>query len=264
MQVVILENATEVAEYGARLFKQQLQQKADSVLGLATGSSPVELYKNLIAAHKAGQISFSQARTFNLDEYLGLSGEHPQSYRHFMNERLFDNVDIDKANTHVPDGTTRDPIGYCREYEASLKAVGGVDLQLLGIGRNGHIGFNEPTSSLASRTRVKTLTQETIEDNARFFGPEEFQPSLSITMGIGTIMEARKVLLIATGAPKAEAIRETVEGAVSAVCPASVLQMHPDAVVVIDRAAASRLEYADLYRHIETQQQKLLADYYGL
>lgn len=263
MQVVILEDANAVAQYGANLFKQQLKKKPTSVLGLATGSSPIELYKNLIAANKAGEISFSQATTFNLDEYLGLSGDHPQSYRYFMNEQLFNHVDINKANTHVPDGSSKDPASACTEFETRMKDAGGVDVQLLGIGRNGHIGFNEPTSSLASRTRVKTLTKETIDDNARFFAADEFQPNLSITMGIGTILESRQVVLIATGASKAQAIKDTVEGALSAACPASILQMHPKAVIVLDQAAASLLQFSEFYQYIETQQQKLLEEYYG-
>ncbi len=263
MQVVILDDAAAVAAYGANIFKQQLKNKPESVLGLATGSSPIELYKNLIAANKAGEISFAKATTFNLDEYLGLKGDHPQSYRYFMNEQLFNHIDIDKANTHVPDGSTNNPAAACAEFEAKMQAADGVDVQLLGIGRNGHIGFNEPTSSLASRTRVKTLTKETIDDNARFFGPDEFQPHLSITMGIGTIMEARQVVLIATGASKAQAIKDTVEGALSAACPASILQMHPKAVIVIDKAAAGLLQFGEFYQYIETQQQKLLEEYYG-
>lgn len=263
MQVVILKDAAAVAEYGANVFKQQLKKKPTSVLGLATGSSPIELYKNLIAANKAGDISFGQASSFNLDEYLGLEGTHPQSYRYFMNEQLFQHLDIDLARTHVPDGMAKNPEAACAEFEARMKDAGGVDLQLLGIGRNGHIGFNEPSSSLASRTRVKTLTKETIDDNARFFKEGEFQPNLSITMGIGTIMEAKQIVLIATGASKAQAIKDTVEGPLSAACPASILQMHPKAIVVIDEAAAASLIQREFYQYIETQNQKLQQEYYG-
>ena len=260
MQVVILNNAEDVAEYGANVIKAQIKQNPESVLGLATGSSPVALYKKLIDANKAGEISFKDITSFNLDEYMGLDPEHPQSYRHFMNEQLFNHVDINLNNTNVPDGKSEDPYAACEAYEAHIDQIGGIDLQLLGIGRNGHIGFNEPSSSLASRTRVKTLTPATITDNARFFGPDEFQPYLALTMGIGTIMESRKILLIATGESKADAIKATVEGALSASCPASVLQMHEKAIVVIDAAAASKLEHKEFYQYIEGEQQRLVTE----
>ncbi|MBW8182944.1 glucosamine-6-phosphate deaminase [Shewanella nanhaiensis] len=259
MQIVILKNSAEVAEYGANIFKKQLQSKPDSVLGLATGSTPVSLYQGLIEANKLGDISFKGVTSFNLDEYLGLAGTHPQSYRYFMNEQLFDHIDIDKANTHVPPGDAENPIQACDGYEEQIQAAGGIDIQLLGIGRNGHIGFNEPSSGLMSRTRVKTLTKATIEDNARFFKEDEYQPHLSITMGIGTILDAKKVVLLATGENKADAILATVEGALTASCPASALQLHKNAVLVIDEAAASKLSDRDFYKHIEAENQKLLA-----
>lgn len=259
MQIVILKNSAEVAEYGANIFIKQLQNRADSVLGLATGSTPLALYQGLIEASKANKISFKDVTTFNLDEYLGLEGTHPQSYRYFMNEQLFDHIDIDKANTFVPPGDAENPIQACDGYEAKIEAAGGIDIQLLGIGRNGHIGFNEPSSGLMSRTRVKTLTKATIEDNARFFGTDEYQPHLSITMGIGTILDARKVVLLATGENKADAILATVEGALTASCPASVLQLHKNAVLVIDEAAASKLSDCEFYKHIESENQKLMA-----
>lgn len=257
MQIVILKDAAAVAEYGAQIFIDQINRKQDSVLGLATGSTPVALYQELIKANQANKVSFKQVTSFNLDEYLGLDGDHPQSYRYFMNEQLFNHVDIDKSNTFVPPGDAQNPITACKMYENKISQSGGVDVQLLGIGRNGHIGFNEPSSSLASRTRVKTLTKETVEDNARFFAEGEFQPHLSITMGIGTILEAKKVVLLATGENKADAVRDMCEGAVSAVCPASALQFHQDAVIVIDEAAASKLVNAELYKHIEGENQKL-------
>ncbi|MCP8899210.1 glucosamine-6-phosphate deaminase [Gilvimarinus xylanilyticus] len=259
MKVVILENAAQVATYGAGLFQRQLQSKPDSVLGLATGSTPVALYNELIALNRDGEISFQHSRTFNLDEYLGLAGDHPQSYRYFMNDKLFNHVDIDKANTQVPPGNADDPLAACAEYEQDIAQAGGIDIQLLGIGRNGHIGFNEPSSSLASRTRVKTLTQATIDDNARFFKADEYQPHLSITMGIGTILESRQVVLLATGAAKAAAIKATVEGPVSAACPASALQLHRDAVLIIDEAAAAELDDPEFFKHIERENQKLKA-----
>ncbi|WP_339617616.1 glucosamine-6-phosphate deaminase [uncultured Gilvimarinus sp.] len=257
MKVVILKDAAAVAAYGADIFSKQLKQKPNSVLGLATGSTPVALYKALIARNQNGDVSFANAHSFNLDEYLGLADDHPQSYRHFMNVNLFDHVDIDKANTHVPPGNAKDPRAACEQYERDITDAGGIDIQLLGIGRNGHIGFNEPSSSLASRTRIKTLTKETIADNSRFFSADEYQPQLSITMGIGTILESKKTVLLATGEAKAEAIKATVEGPLTAACPASALQLHPDAVIIIDEAAASQLSDTDFYKHIETENQKL-------
>ncbi|HET8902460.1 MAG TPA: glucosamine-6-phosphate deaminase [Saccharospirillum sp.] len=257
MQIVILDTPEQVANYGADRFADQLSNKPDSVLGLATGSTPIALYNALIARVQRGELSFAKARTFNLDEYLGLAGTHPQSYRYFMNEHLFQHLDIDLANTAIPDGATEEPLAACDAYEAAIKAAGGIDLQLLGIGRNGHIGFNEPSSSLASRTRVKTLTPDTVKANQRFFDDGEFQPHLSITMGIGTIMEARQILLLATGESKAAAVRATVEGPLAARCPASILQMHPKATLVLDRAAASQLEDVAFYQYIEQENQRL-------
>ncbi|WP_404340416.1 glucosamine-6-phosphate deaminase [Pseudoalteromonas mariniglutinosa] len=259
MQIVILNDAAAVAAYGANIFVTQLINKPASVLGLATGSTPVALYQALIAKNKAGDISFSQTTTFNLDEYLGLTGAHPQSYRYFMDQQLFNHVDIDKANTHVPVGDAVNPVTACQAYEDKIAAAGGIDIQLLGIGRNGHIGFNEPSSGLTSRTRVKTLTKATIKDNARFFAEDEYQPHLSITMGIGTILEAKKVVLLATGESKADAVHAMIEGPLMAKCPASALQMHQDAVIVIDQAAASKLDDLEFYQHIETENQKLQA-----
>lgn len=259
MRVVIVPTATDVARFSARHIQQTINRKKDAVLGLATGSSPIALYKELIAKVKAGACSFRNVTTYNLDEYLGLSGDHPQSYRYFMNEHLFKHIDIDRNQTHVPNGDSHNPIQACQDYETQITASGGIDLQLLGIGQNGHIGFNEPSSSLTSRTRVKTLTQDTISANQRFFSEDEFQPYLAITMGIGTIMESREIILIATGENKAAAIKHTVEGPISASCPASILQMHAKALVVVDEAAASQLDNIEFYQYIEQEQQRLLA-----
>ena len=259
MKVVILETAADVAHYSASIFSRQLQSKPNSVFGLATGTTPISLYKELIALTQSGELTFSQVRTFNLDEYLDLPPEHPQSYRHFMNKELFEHIDIDKNNTRVPEGDSAHPIQASEAYEQAIHDSGGIDIQLLGIGRNGHIGFNEPTSCLTSRTRVKTLTRETIEDNARFFSQGEQQPHLSLTMGIGTIMDARMVVLLATGESKASAIKAMVEGPVSAWNPASALQMHPSTVVIIDEAAAGELSDPEFFKHIERENQALLA-----
>ena len=259
MKVVILENAASVARYGADIFLEQLKKKPTSVFGLATGSTPLSLYRELIASNQQGEVSFAGVRTFNLDEYMDLAPEHPQSYRQFMNREFFDHIDIKPGNTQVPPGDAENPLIACQEYEDAIRSAGGIDIQLLGIGRNGHIGFNEPTSCLSSRTRVKTLTRETIDDNARFFSEDEFQPQLSITMGIGTIMEARLVVLLATGRSKARAVRAMVEGPVSAWCPASALQMHPSTVVIVDEDAAGELTDPAFFKHIEKQNQALLA-----
>jgi len=259
MQIVILKDAAQVAEYGANIFIEQIKNKANSVIGLATGSTPVALYQELIQKNQLNEVSFSDVTSFNLDEYLGLKGEHPQSYRHFMAEQLFNHINIDLKNTHVPPGDAKNPLTACDEYEDKITQAGGIDVQLLGIGRNAHIGFNEPSSGLTSRTRVKTLTQATIDDNARFFAEDEYQPHLSITMGIGTILDSKKVVLLATGEGKADAIKDMVEGPLAAICPASALQLHRDAVIVIDEAAASKLSDTDFYKHIEAENQKLLA-----
>lgn len=257
MKVVILKDATEVAKYGAAIFVKQIKRKPSSVLGLATGSTPVAMYEELISAYKNKDVSFSEVKSFNLDEYLGIADDHPQSYRSFMNKELFDHVDIDKSNTEVPPGDAENPIEACDIYERKIFDCGGIDIQLLGIGRNAHIGFNEPSSSLGSRTRVKTLTQETIDDNARFFAKDEFQPHLAITMGIGTILESKTVVLLATGENKAQAIVDTVQGPVTAHCPASALQLHRDAIVIIDEAAASLLKNKDFFKKMEQENMRL-------
>ncbi|WP_333609031.1 glucosamine-6-phosphate deaminase [Arsukibacterium sp.] len=258
MQIVILADATAVAAYGAKLFIRQLQQKADSVLGLATGSTPVALYQQLILAYQQAQVSFARAKSFNLDEYLGLAGSHVQSYRYFMQQQLFQHIDMLPEHTFVPDGSAADPFAACQQYEQQIAAAGGIDLQLLGLGRNGHIGFNEPSSGLRSRTRIKTLTAATINDNARFFAADEYQPHLAITMGIGTILDARSLLLLATGAAKADAVKAMIEGPLCSACPASAIQLHQQAVVVLDEAAASKLADIEFYRHIERENLALL------
>jgi glucosamine-6-phosphate deaminase len=257
MRVVILPDATSVASVGSDIFIQQIQQKPDSVLGLATGSTPVALYQQLISAYQNKKISFKNVSSFNLDEYWGLSASHPQSYRHFMNQQFFDHIDIDKYQTYIPQGDAVDPFIACQDYENKIKEHGGIDIQLLGIGRNGHIGFNEPSSSLMSRTRIKTLTRATIEDNARFFAADEYQPHLAITMGIGTILDSKKVLLLATGEHKAAAMKACVEGPLTAACPASALQLHPQATLILDEDAASELNDIEFYRHIERENLKL-------
>ena len=252
MEIIIQPNPQAATDIAARLIAHQLKKKPDAVLGLATGSTPLRLYRSLIAM----QLDWRRVRTFNLDEYLGLAPEHPQSYHHFMWENLFRHINIRPENVQIPDGLATDVPGFCADYEARIRAVGGIDLQILGIGSDGHIGFNEPTSSLASRTRIKTLTQRTREDNARFFASAEEVPTHVITMGIGTIMEARTSLLLAFGDQKAEAVAGAVEGAVSAMNPASALQFHRDTRLLLDEAAAGGSQRAEYYRWVYANKPK--------
>jgi glucosamine-6-phosphate deaminase len=247
MDIIICSTAEEASQRAAALVNGAVRENPATVLGLATGGTPLLLYKEMARACKAG-LDYSRVRTFNLDEYYGLSPEHPQSYRAFMNANLFSRLNIDPANTRVPDGLARDVPAHCATYEAAIKAAGGIDIQVLGIGGNGHIGFNEPASSLASRTRLVTLTQRTVSDNARFFASVDEVPRHAISMGIGTILEARKCLLLCFGAGKAKAVRAALEGGVSQFTPASALQTHPDTAVFLDEAAAADLQLKDDYR----------------
>jgi glucosamine-6-phosphate deaminase len=257
MRVVLCEDGEEAAELVARQILAALAEKPDLVLGLATGSTPVGVYRRLREAHASGQASFAGVHTFNLDEYLDLPAEHPQSYRYFMRQHLFEGIDLPPDQVHFPPSEGGDLIGRCRRYEERIQEVGGIDIQLLGIGRNGHIGFNEPTSSLASRTRLKTLTKRTLKDNARFYAEGEEQPRLAATMGTGTILEARRILLQALGQKKATAVKNTIEGPVSSFFPASALQLHPDVTVFLDPPAAGLLTMRDYYRRSEDYQRQL-------
>lgn len=246
MEIIIQPTAAAATSVAARVIARLLREKPDAVLGLATGSTPQLLYRELIAM----KLDWRKVTTFNLDEYVGLPKEHPQAYHRFIWENLLGHINIAPKNIHIPDGNTKDIPKFCAKYEKQIRAAGGIDLQVLGIGTDGHIGFNEPTSSLASRTRIKTLTQRTVQDNARFFGSEDQVPHHVITMGIGTIMEARQNLLLAFGPKKARAIAEAVEGPITSVNPASVLQMHPVTKVCLDEAAAAQLQRADYYRWV--------------
>ncbi len=246
MEIIIQSTPEAATQVAARIIARLLDSKPDAVLGLATGSTPVLLYSALIEM----KLDWSRVTTFNLDEYIGLPREHPQSYHSFMWENLFRHVNIDPEKIHIPDGNAADIPNFCADYEREIKAAGGIDLQLLGIGSDGHIGFNEPTSSLASRTRIKTLAPRTRADNARFFGDEESVPHHVITMGIGTIMEARQNLLLAFGESKARAIAGAVEGPITSFNPASALQMHQTVKVCLDDAAAGQLKQADYYRWV--------------
>lgn len=241
MLVIVKENYDEMSKDAARIVAERIRRKPNLVLGLATGSTPVGLYKELIRMYKYEGLDFSKIITFNLDEYVGLIPNHDQSYHFFMDENLFNHINIDKRFVHIPDGMAHDIDAFCDWYEEEIKKYGGIDLQVLGIGSNGHIAFNEPGSSLGSLTRIKTLTDQTIKDNARFFEKLEDVPKYAITMGIGTIMHAKEIILLANKANKSDAVKSLVEGPVTAMCPASALQMHPKVFVMADSDAASKL-----------------------
>ncbi|MCP4961120.1 MAG: glucosamine-6-phosphate deaminase [Actinomycetia bacterium] len=249
MEVVIVADPAEAGRVIATAIQRLVHQTPSAVVGLATGSSPLPIYDELIKRHQAGEVDFSAISAFLLDEYLGLPADHPESYRSFIRRVFTDVIGLGDEQVHSPDSQMDDVDLMCRQYERSIVDAGGVDLQILGIGTDGHIGFNEPVSSLASRTRVKTLTHSTRLDNARFFDDEpDMVPSHVVTQGIGTILEARHLALICTGANKAAAIAAAVEGPVTAMIPASALQLHPHATVVVDEAAATGLELGDYYR----------------
>lgn len=249
MEVVILNGSKQIAKLAADAVEDLLRRRPDAVLGLATGSSPLPVYDELAARHERDGLDFSRASGFALDEYVGLPPGHPESYREVVRREFTNRVNIRPENVHGPDGAAADIPAACRAYEEAIAAAGGVDLQLLGVGTDGHIAFNEPGSSFASRTRIKSLIEQTRRDNARFFSSLADVPHHVLTQGLGTIMEARHVILLATGAQKAQAVREFVEGPVAAICPASILQFHPHATVLLDEAAASALKLADFYRH---------------
>lgn len=251
MRVIITKDYNEMSRKAAKIIAEQIRRKPNSVLGLATGSTPLGAYKELIRIHKEEDLDFSKIITFNLDEYYGLAPTHPQSYHYFMFENLFNHININPKNVHIPDGLAKDVEVFCEQYEAEIKKVGGIDLQLLGIGRDGHIAFNEPGSPLMGRTRQVALAEETIKDNARFFKSEEEVPRLAITMGCGTIMEAKKLILLANGEGKADAVAATIEGPITSQITASILQMHPNVTIIIDEAAASKLKRKSYYKHVE-------------
>lgn len=243
-EVVVVAHPAEAGSFAADRIAELVESRPDAVLGLATGSTPLPIW----AALRGRGLDLGQVRGFALDEYLGLPDGHPQSYRAVIRREVVEPLGLDPDRIRVPGDRGGSPAEAAAEYEQAIAASGGVDLQILGIGRTGHIGFNEPGSSLASRTRVKTLTEETRRDNARFFGGLDEVPTHCLTQGLGTIMAARRLILLAFGAAKAEAIAGAVEGPVSAGLPASVIQLHPDVTVLVDDAAASRLRYLNYYR----------------
>ncbi|MHA7263528.1 glucosamine-6-phosphate deaminase [Arthrobacter sp. TMN-37] len=251
MRIAIHPDAAAVGEHAARILAHTVQRRPDAVLGFATGSSPGATYEAL-ARHRRDGLAMEKVRGFALDEYVGLPAGHPESYRSVIDREVVRRLGLTPGNVHVPDGAAGDLGEACRSYEEAIRAAGGVDVQLLGIGANGHIGFNEPTSSFASRTRVKTLSPRTREDNSRFFGGDIAQvPMHCLTQGIGTILEARALVLVATGTAKAAAVAQMIEGPLGAFCPATALQLHAHATVILDEEAASELRTAAYYRHTE-------------
>ncbi|HPW17804.1 MAG TPA: glucosamine-6-phosphate deaminase [Candidatus Aminicenantes bacterium] len=247
MEIIIQPDSQQASQVAARIVARTVREKPHAVIGLATGNTPLQLYRILVEMHREQGLDFSGVTCFNLDEYLGLPQAHPSSYHSYMWAHLFSLINVAKERIHIPDGLAQDIPASCRKYEQAIRSAGGIDVQVLGIGTNGHIGFNEPSSSLQSRTRIKTLTDETRRSNAAGFGSEAAVPTHVITMGLGTIMESRLCLLLAFGKKKARAVAQTVEGPVTAMVPGSVLQMHPRAILVLDREAASELKMAEYY-----------------
>lgn len=241
MQIIVTKDYEAMSRSAAAVIAAQVIADPHSLLGLATGSTPVGLYQNLIAGCAAGDLDFSHVTTVNLDEYAGLDGTHDQSYRYFMNTNLFDHINIDKANTNVPNGKAEDPQAECARYEALLRKLGPADIQLLGMGRNGHIGFNEPGDAFIAPTHVVELTDSTIDANARFFASRDEVPKKALTMGVGAIMRAKRVLVVVSGPDKARAVKDAFAGPITPKCQASILQLHPDVVLVGDQAALAGL-----------------------
>jgi glucosamine-6-phosphate deaminase len=250
MEVIIQPNKEAAAALVSRIIAHDLRANPHLVLGLATGATMERVYRQLVTLHQEQHLDFSLCSTFNLDEYVGLFPSDPNSYRHYMDERLFSRVNIDPRNTHLPNGMSADLDAECRQYEALIQRFGGIDLQLVGIGKAGHIGFNEPLSALRSRTRVKALTPTTLQQNASLFVGEDKVPRRAITMGVGTIIEARRCILLATGESKAAVLAKAVEGPITSMVTASALQLHPRCTVVVDEEAASQLVEKDYYRWI--------------
>jgi glucosamine-6-phosphate deaminase len=257
MEVIIVHDYGEMSHVAAQIMRRQVIRKPDSVLGLATGTTPIGTYKELIRLYEQEGLDFSKVTTFNLDEYIGLPPAHPQSYHYFMHDQLFKHINVDRTRIFLPNGMAEDIDSHCLWYEEQIKRAGGIDMQLLGIGRDGHVAFNEPGSSLGSRTRLKSLTEETIADNSRFFDKREDVPGFAITMGVGTILQARDILILASGESKAAVCGKFIEGPVTAQVTASALQLHPHVIAVLDEAAAAQLKRRDYYEWVQQQKRKL-------
>lgn len=252
MNIVLCDSPEQATHFAAKLIRRQVNGSKSSVLGFATGGTMDQLYQDLVSLQRQHPLSWSEIRSFNLDEYVGLTADHPMSYRYFMRNKVFDPLGIPEARTHLPRGDAPDLDQECRDYENAIASAGGIDLQLLGIGKNGHIGFNEPSSSLGSCTRIARLSQDTMAANQRYFAPGVFQPEWAITMGIKTILECRQIVMLALGEKKAGAVAAMAEGPLSAMCPASALQMHPATTVVLDPQAARLLTLKDYYRSVHS------------
>jgi len=250
MLVIVKPTYEDLSKEAAQIILTRLRMKPDLVLGLATGSTPLGLYREMIRMNKEEGLDFSKVTTFNLDEYVGLPPGHDQSYRRFMDDNLFKQINIPERFIHVPDGMAQDIDAHCDWYEKEIENAGGINLQILGIGANGHIAFNEPGSSLGSRTRIKTLDEKTRKDNARFFSSMDEVPKYALTMGVGTIMDAHELLLLANGEGKADAVKAAVEGPITAHCPASIVQLHRRVIVLVDEPAAKKLKgsYPDTWK----------------
>ncbi|MBM3284428.1 MAG: glucosamine-6-phosphate deaminase [Candidatus Aminicenantes bacterium] len=259
MEIIIKTDYEAACEEAARIILRAWKKRKSLVLGLATGRTPLGLYEKLISLHKKGEMDFSNVIAFSLDEYFGLDETHPQSFARYMDDHLYRHINIRPENIHRLSGRPAEIEEHCRAYERKIRSVGGIDIQVLGIGKNGHIGFNEPGSSLTSRTRLKSLTRETVEANAPLFKEEGEVPRFSLTMGIGTILESRMILLLASGEDKADAVARAAEGPLTAFVPASVLQLHPQAKCILDEEAASRLALKDYYRWTYENKEKFLA-----
>ena len=253
MEVIILPDEGQASQLAASYVAALLKRKPNAVLGLVSGSSPLCLYQKLIEKYQKKELDFSQMITFHLDEYVGLAPGHMRSYNSYMYKNFFNFINVNPHNIHIPDGMASDMEKYCQKYEDDIQRYGGIDLQILGVGRTGHIGFNEPSSSLGSRTRLKTLTEVTRRDNARFFDSLDEVPRHVITMGIGTIMDAKECMLLAFGEKKAEAVSALVEGHISAMVPATALQLHPNVRVIVDEAAAAKLKNTEFYKYVYSE-----------
>lgn len=241
MRIVVTKSYEEMSAVAARILAGQVYVKPDTVLGLATGSTPEGLYKELIRRHNEDGLDFSEVISFNLDEYMGIPETNDQSYHYFMDDKLFNHINVKRDNIHVPNGNPQDVEAECEAYEAAIAAKGGIDLQILGIGNNAHIGFNEPDSNFSAATHKVKLADGTIAANARFFASIDEVPKFAVSMGIGTIMKSKKIILMASGKNKAQAIFNTVHGPIAPEVPASILQLHPDVVVIVDEEAAALL-----------------------
>lgn len=250
MEVVIRPSTEEAVKLTAELIADSIRRKPFFRLGLATGATMEAVYSNLVEKNHAGSVDFSRVHTFNLDEYIGLAPEDPNSYRFYMNKHLFSKINIDMRNTNLPDGLASDEAAEALRYEEAIEDEGGIDLQLLGIGRDGHIGFNEPGSSFGSRTRAKALTPETIAQNSIYFDPPDSMPKRAFTMGVGTILDSARILMLITGEKKAGVAAKAIEGPLTSMVTASALQLHPDATVILDEAASAELTRIAYYKWV--------------